>query len=157
MRHTITMKKAVFLKFIILCLATPSSAQRIIHSNIGSFGGSSKINGYYTVSFNSVLSNNFSGIQSDKSILVRPFNFSNSINEREIVKVNAFPNPTSDKLFLVTNAESISYKIYNISGALCLSGESKEINLIDQSSGVYLLNIYSNLQLVQSQKIILQK
>ena len=157
MRHTIAMKKVVFLKFMILCFATPSSAQRIIHSNIGAFGGSSKMNDYYTVSFNSILSKEFNSIQSDKSILVRPFNFSNSINERKIINVNAFPNPASDKLFLITNAESITYKIYNISGGLCLSGESKEINLIDQSSGVYLLNIYSNLQLVHSQKIILQK
>ena len=142
---------------MILCFTSQSNAQRMIHSNIGSFGGSSKANGYYTVSFNSVLGKDYINIRNDKSILVRPFNFSNAANGNKIISVNAFPNPTSEKVFLVTNAESISYKIYNISGALCKSGDSKEINLLDQSSGVYLLNIYSNLQLVQSQKIILQK
>jgi hypothetical protein len=151
------MKKAIFLASMILCFAIQSNAQRMIHSNIGSFGGSSKANGYYTVSFNSVLGKDFSNMQSDKSILIRPFNFSNVANVNKIISVNAFPNPTSDKVFLVTNTESISYEIYNTSGTLCKSGDSKEINLLDQSSGVYLLNIYSNLQLVQSQKIILQK
>ena len=75
--------------------------------------------------------------------------------------LNAYPNPTRDKLTLHIeeyNNEKLNYQLYNMSGRLLKNGVIKEFNtsidLSNQNSGIYLLKVASDQQEIQTFKII---
>ena len=58
------------------------------------------------------------------------------------LNVIIYPNPAQNKLYTNTN---FSYKIYDVLGNLCLSGEKSDvINIESLSGGVYLVELYSS-------------
>ncbi len=151
------MKRRFLIGIIFVLMIVPLAAQKSIHSNIGCFGNSHKSNGYYLQSFSSILGTNLENIENGKSILLRPFNFSNSPQIEKNLQITIFPNPTTDKIFFRTDLESVTYTVFNSSGSICKTGNTHEIDLSDHSNGVYLVNIYQKQGLILSQKIILQK
>lgn len=76
----------------------------------------------------------------------------------EAYEFKIYPNPTNGTLFLSAN-ENFEYEIYNLQGKKILQGEvnslSKQLDLSDFSSGVYLLKVDIN-EVSNTQKIILK-
>ena len=151
------MKRSFLIGIFFILMIVPLVAQKSIHSNIGCFGNSHKSNGYYVQSFSSILGANLENIENGKSILLRPFNFINPPQFEKNLQITIFPNPTSNKIVILTELESFTYSVFNSSGSICKTGNAHEIDLNDHSNGVYLVNIYQNQGLILSQKIILQK
>ncbi len=138
-------------------MIVPLAAQKSIHSNIGCFGKSQRTYGYYVQSFSSILGSNLETTVNGKSILFRPFNFINPVQNSKDLNVSLYPNPTSNKVIIQTKLESLTFSVINSSGSICKTGNTHEIDLNDQSNGVYLVNIYQKQGVIISQKIILQK
>lgn len=132
-------------------------SQRIIHSNIGIFGKSTKHNDYYTLSFSSVLSKSLIESSDDKSLLVRPFIFGGTSSPIKKEQVKIFPNPSSDIFYLETDLENISYELQDIAGHKVKSANSYQVSVHDITSGIYTIQIYSNSNFIISQKAIIQK
>ena len=77
--------------------------------------------------------------------------------------VTLFPNPTSDKVYLILkmdNIENCSYWLYDILGREIQNGnlvsDQSELSLSSFESGVYILRIIKENTLVQEFKIIKQ-
>ncbi|HTO15386.1 MAG TPA: carboxylesterase family protein [Edaphocola sp.] len=66
----------------------------------------------------------------------------NSINKSDS-SVQIYPNPSKDKLFYIeTDFNSrLTWEVYNILGATIVKGSGKMINLSQQASGIYILNL----------------
>lgn len=77
------------------------------------------------------------------------------------LKLNAYPNPTSDQLVLTVedmNFENLSYHLYNSTGKTLISNECDEsitnINLNQYPSDTYLLSITNNHLSIKTFRII---
>jgi hypothetical protein len=58
-----------------------------------------------------------------------------------------YPNPATDKLNIVTNAESYEYQLVNSVGQVVMSGSSNgntELNVSGMNSGVYFIKVIAN-------------
>lgn len=84
-----------------------------------------------------------------------------SIESVKTISVTAFPNPTSDILYLQINEESISgyyYELYDITGkqlsSELITKSITEIPFSNRSFGTYLLKIFKDDKSVQTLKII---
>ena len=67
--------------------------------------------------------------------------------------VKVYPNPATDYLFIKSD---LNYRstLYNVAGQRVLESSSKELNLIDLPSGVYLLQLKSETNTISTFKII---
>lgn len=52
--------------------------------------------------------------------------------------ITLFPNPTNDILYFT---ESMNYKVYSMQGQLIYQGKNKEINLSNEPSGLYIVEV----------------
>lgn len=64
-----------------------------------------------------------------------------------------YPNPTSDKLFIVSNFFQKAI-LFNALGIKILETDESELNIVDLPSGVYLLRTISNQNKISTFKII---
>ena len=58
-----------------------------------------------------------------------------------------YPNPATDKLNIVTNAESYEYQLVNSVGQVVMSGSANgntELNVSGMNSGVYFIKVIAN-------------
>jgi len=84
----------------------------------------------------------------------------NSLAEQLGVKMNVFPNPTSNALTIQLSdfVENLNYKLFDVSGKNVLLGnmlsEITTISLASYASGMYIIQIYQNQQPIQSIQII---
>jgi len=58
--------------------------------------------------------------------------------DEDTISVNVYPNPTTDQIYLSTDA---NVKLYSLQGVLLYSGYGDRIDLIGYSQGVYILQI----------------
>ncbi|MCL2328855.1 MAG: leucine-rich repeat domain-containing protein [Bacteroidetes bacterium] len=61
-----------------------------------------------------------------------------SIIAEDAIGINVYPNPTTDKVYLTTEA---SVKVFNPQGGLLYSGFGKEVDLSGYAKGLYILQI----------------
>lgn len=77
--------------------------------------------------------------------LVLNYEHSTNILEESSLKFNVFPNPTSHRLQIESNSivDEYELRLYNISGALLQTTQSRTINLENYKTGIYLLKVTS--------------
>ena len=77
--------------------------------------------------------------------LVLNYDHSTNILEESSLKFNVFPNPTSHRLQIESNSivDEYELRLYNISGALLQTTQSRTINLENYKTGIYLLKVTS--------------
>jgi photosystem II stability/assembly factor-like uncharacterized protein len=70
----------------------------------------------------------------------------NSIVDRSIPSVNAFPNPVNDKLILATDDDSdiTDVILYDLGGRILLQNKAREIDFAVFEQGVYILEVRTN-------------
>ncbi|MEO9501386.1 MAG: T9SS type A sorting domain-containing protein [Nonlabens ulvanivorans] len=74
-------------------------------------------------------------------------------NDEEPLGISIYPNPVKETLVLKTDKEIDSISIYNLQGQELIKTNSKNINVNNLNSGIYLITIHSNSQ-SQSLKFI---
>lgn len=67
--------------------------------------------------------------------------------------VKVYPNPATDYLFIKSDLNYLS-TLYNVAGQRVLESSSKQLNVIDLPTGVYLLQLKSENNTISSFKII---
>ena len=89
--------------------------------------------------------------------------FVSGISEQEEVKVKIFPNPTADfvNISLSKSNNNYSYKLFSIDGQLIeennlINENIIKLNLSNYNAGVYFVNLYSNGEMINSQKLFKQ-
>lgn len=150
------MKKVLILS-LLLCNCSFAFSQKSIHSNIGAFGGSKNTDGYYVNSFSSILGSSILRQSDFKTIINRPFNFNVSQGSKENISVEIYPNPTSDFLQIKTTCKSFTYALIDMTGKLCLNGDTSKIDIKTLSSGLYIIQIYNSNTIIHTEKIIIQQ
>lgn len=77
--------------------------------------------------------------------LVLNYDHSTNILEESSLKFKVFPNPTSHRLQIESNSivDEYELRLYNISGALLQTTQSRTINLENYKTGIYLLKVTS--------------
>jgi hypothetical protein len=103
---------------------------------------------------NNTLSHNFTQTIGLNKITASSINSTLSINTEtlnDIVKV--YPNPTTDKLFILSQT-ILKSTLYNISGQKILESNSTDLNIKDISSGIYFLVLKNNQNKISTFKII---
>jgi len=78
-----------------------------------------------------------------------------SIASIEKIKVNLYPNPVEDLLFIDSIIDIKRIEIYNQLGQLVLQKETKLnfINLTNLDSGIYIIHLYNDSLQAQAQLI----
>jgi hypothetical protein len=82
------------------------------------------------------------------------------ISEKEVFeKPFLFPNPASEKLFLSNITNSVTIKLYDIFGNIIIekiveNNTEKSLPVDKLVNGYYLAKLYSNQQLIRTQKVI---
>ena len=94
------------------------------------------------------------------SVMVRPI-FSTNLDaelstlEEQMPTVVAYPNPVLDMLNVrVDNANLESISLYNTQGSLIYSGMDSTIDMSEQASGIYFLNVHCSGKAAQTLKVI---
>ncbi len=149
--------RKTFILYFLISSSHSIFGQRVIHSNIGVFGNSKKINNFYSLTFSSILSKSENLTTNFKSILIRPFNFNILNVDRNKIQIEIYPNPASDILYINTNLENFTYELISSSGVKIKSGNSNSIHTNDIASGIYFITIYNNSNKIESKKVIIQK
>jgi DNA-binding beta-propeller fold protein YncE len=72
------------------------------------------------------------------------------------LKFNLYPNPASDILNIETENDLKSVEIYSIQGQKVLSAGSKEINISNLTSGLYLVQVTDIDDIIATQKLIIK-
>jgi hypothetical protein len=92
----------------------------------------------------------FVGVQSSDSLVLNA-NIScitTAVSELENEGFAIYPNPVSDRLYVISVGEKLSWEIFNTTGQLVLSGKlnSKEtsIDMKNFASGIYTISIKNN-------------
>ena len=67
--------------------------------------------------------------------------------------INIYPNPTVDKIFIVSNSPQKS-TLFNIAGQKILESNALELDITGLPSGIYLLNSQSTQNQISKVKII---
>ena len=75
--------------------------------------------------------------------LVLNYDHSTNILEESSLKFKVFPNPASHRLQIESNSivDEYELRLYNISGALLQTTQSRTINLENYKTGIYLLKV----------------
>ncbi|HKK38812.1 MAG TPA: fasciclin domain-containing protein, partial [Cryomorphaceae bacterium] len=75
-----------------------------------------------------------------------------SVDDLQVVNIDIYPNPTVDFL-RIENFESGNYSVFDITGSLVKQGVvngTREINLSDLETGVYIINILNDTEKASS-------
>ena len=79
-----------------------------------------------------------------------------SIEHNELQELSIYPNPTSDKVNIVSNNQIDTIEVYDILGKqVMLLKQTNEIDVSDLNSGIYLFKIWIGEQL-QTRKIVVE-
>ena len=72
---------------------------------------------------------------------------STSVSVEEVnSEISIYPNPVKDNIYV--NGEFDKIKVYNVFGKLVFEGNDKVINTKNLSSGIYIINLNSNNNIV---------
>jgi hypothetical protein len=80
--------------------------------------------------------------------------------EQNVATAQVWPNPTTDYIHVVTNDEEQGYtfRLYDLNGKLLqggrIEGNQTDINVINYSSGIYILNVENRQHQIQTAKIV---
>jgi PKD repeat protein len=74
-------------------------------------------------------------------------------NESKIANMVVYPNPSSGKYKISNTSEDPQFVVYNSIGKMILSGKGKLVDLAQEASGIYFLNVNMN-GVIQSFKLI---
>lgn len=72
------------------------------------------------------------------------------------LKVSLYPNPVNDILNIESDTEIKSVEIYNLQGQKIKTALSKQVNVSDLSSGIYMVRIEDENNAVETKKIVKQ-
>ena len=103
---------------------------------------------------NNTLTYDFTELISFTTVTASSVNTTLSVEPIEINDfVKVYPNPATDYIFIKSD---LNYRstLYNVAGQRVLESSSKELNLIDLPSGVYLLQLKSETNTISTFKII---
>lgn len=154
--------RKIVITFLLFQTFSISNAQQSVQTAGASFITS---NGSVSVSigqlaFTSLTNDSFSisqGVQQVWEI------FPNSVEGmvKSEVQISAYPNPVADGLQLTMNSgnsELCSWQLFDLQGKVLLSGNFSELKALVPLSALaqstYILHIYEQNQIIQSQKII---
>ncbi len=80
------------------------------------------------------------------------------LSESELDNLSVFPNPSSDIVTVISTAENLNVKLYDVSGRLILerkmSGKQIELNVSGLSNGMYRLVLVDKTDLILSENIL---
>ena len=100
------------------------------------------------------LTYNFTELISFTTVTASSVNATLSVNPIDINDfVKVYPNPATDYLFIKSNLNYQS-TLYNVAGQRVLESSSKQLNVIDLPTGVYLLQLKSENNSISTFKII---
>jgi hypothetical protein len=103
---------------------------------------------------NNTLTYDFTELISFTTVTASSENATLSVEPIEINDfVKVYPNPVTDYLFIKSN---LNYRstLYNVAGQRVLESSSKQLNVIDLPTGVYLLQLKSETNTISTFKII---
>ncbi len=103
---------------------------------------------------NNTLTYDFTELISFTTVTASSENATLSVEPIEINDfVKVYPNPATDYLFIKSN---LNYRstLYNVAGQRVLESSSKQLNVIDLPTGVYLLQLKSETNTISTFKII---
>ena len=103
---------------------------------------------------NNTLTYDFTELVSFTTVTASSVNATLSVEPVEINDfVKVYPNPATDYLFIKSN---LNYKstLYNVAGQRVLESSSKQLNVVDLPTGVYLLQLKSETNTISTFKII---
>jgi len=115
-------------------IATPNNCYEIdewkLNDNVVQIGGNS-----FTIS----------NVQENTTIGVT-FKPLAEINENIVQKIQIYPNPTNDEIFIKSELQIRKVEIYSITGALLISEKNfnEKISLSALPKGIYMVNIYTD-------------
>ena len=82
------------------------------------------------------------------------------IDEEKLILSNTFvyPNPANDVLLWENDQSITDVKVYNTTGKLVLrsTAKAKQMNTNQFNSGLYLVQFYTNAQLIKTSKVLIQ-
>ncbi len=78
-------------------------------------------------------------------------NISENIKEESIY---IFPNPTTHILYINSNLDDLEIRLFDMMGRQALTTRSKEIDMSELPSGIYLMRIYSQGQFIRNEKVM---
>ena len=103
---------------------------------------------------NNTLTYDFTDLVSFTAVTASSVNATLSVDPIEINDfVKVYPNPATDYLFIKSNLNYLS-TLYNVAGQRVLESSSKQLNVIDLPTGVYLLQLKSEANTISTFKII---
>lgn len=110
----------------------------------------------YTSNKGSVKSESFGVQQTYIDTILTNVNYSDNL-----IKMKAYPNPTSDRLqleFLLDETKELSVEISDMSGKILLVQENlfrvNTLNTINYEPGTYILNVFRDEKLINTYRII---
>jgi hypothetical protein len=77
----------------------------------------------------------------------------NELSEASIISLELAPNPASDNINIITDAIDIHATIFDLQGNLIKTTSSKQISISELKSGIYLMNIQVDNELIQKRFI----
>ncbi|MDC0380584.1 T9SS type A sorting domain-containing protein [Flavobacteriaceae bacterium] len=103
---------------------------------------------------NNTLTYDFTELISFTTVTASSVNATLSVDPIDINDfVKVYPNPATDYLFIKSNLNYQS-TLYNVAGQRVLESSSKQLNVIDLPTGVYLLQLKSDANTISTFKII---
>lgn len=76
-----------------------------------------------------------------------------NVEDANLMEVNVFPNPATDRIQIVVNAEILSVKLYDVNGSVVLQSEGNQefLNVRGLAKGCYMLSIETPKGVVRKQ------
>lgn len=152
------MRNALFILFGCILMCSQVYSQKIARSYMGSFGYS--VSGEASVvAFNPVSSPVFSKetFAEGRSIQTTPFLHLRSGAMAENIRVNIYPNPTTDWVNIETDEIYKEVLVVDVFGKICFRGWSEKISLKNVSSGLYTIHLTLLDNRIYTQKLIFIK
>ncbi len=76
------------------------------------------------------------------------------IQEQLSADISVFPNPTEGKLTIQTQLETFNAYLYDMLGQQVLQTSTREMNISSLPTGIYMMHIESNGEIVKTEKIV---
>jgi outer membrane protein assembly factor BamB len=78
------------------------------------------------------------------------------VEQIEKPRLLVFPNPTNSEVYVLSEKGNIQLKLINLEGRVIKTNSSQKINVQELPSGLYLLEIWQENQIVETHKIMVQ-
>ena len=145
---------------LLFCLPFLYTKAQSVDPYLISFTGNTITNGSYTLEYAlgemAIETLSGSSYYCTQGLLQPNYNLTIGIDEISRNDVNAYPNPTSELIFIKTqSSEKLKTIVYNILGGVTGVYDSNTISLMDYPKGIFFLRIYdSKNNLLKSQTIV---